>query len=278
MSDESLAEPDYQRSNHRHGPVVGGAPFEAGGDPTPLLEPVDAPLDHVASPVDVSIDGGLAPGRARSPRPLVDAIGNDMRNVPAAQESTAPLVGVALVGDEEVVPLARPTPPCGHGTRIASSKASSWVLSWRSPGVRTTASGRPLPPQARCSLVVSPRSCARVPRPSVRPLLTRPRRMLVRAYDRAVDAHLPDHCSDRIGLGLDVGEQAVPRPVPLPAHEPRVDGPPGTIPLAQVAPGRSSTPLAEDAVERRAMIVGGMTGTRSSRRERGREEMPLPIG
>ena len=43
-----------------------------------------------------------------------------------------------------------------RGTRIASSTASSWVLSWLWPPVRTNESGLPFPSHERCSLVEKP--------------------------------------------------------------------------------------------------------------------------
>jgi hypothetical protein len=48
----------------------------------------------------------------------------------------------------------RPAPT--RGTLIASSTASSCMLSWRCPAVTTIESGRPLPSQARWILLVSP--------------------------------------------------------------------------------------------------------------------------
>jgi hypothetical protein len=46
--------------------------------------------------------------------------------------------------------------PLSRGTRVPSNTGPSWVLSWRWPGVIAIESGRPLPSQARWTLVVSP--------------------------------------------------------------------------------------------------------------------------
>jgi hypothetical protein len=64
-------------------------------------------------------------------------------------------LAVAPVGQEVLGALARPSLPF-LGTRMASSTAQSCVPSLRCPGVTITDRGRPLPSQARCTLVEKP--------------------------------------------------------------------------------------------------------------------------
>src|SRR5215204_3353682 len=52
-------EPEQDRGQREHPQVVGGPLLVAGGDPAPLLEPVDQPLDHVALPVGLPIEGPI---------------------------------------------------------------------------------------------------------------------------------------------------------------------------------------------------------------------------
>lgn len=79
--------------------------------------------------------------------------------------------------------------------------------------------------------------------------------MLVRPDHAAVDAHLPDHLTDRIRFGLDLGEQAAPGPILLPAHKPGIHRPPRAIPLRHIAPRRARAHLKQDAVEHVAMVT-----------------------
>lgn len=141
--------------------------------------------------------------------------------------------------------------------------------------VRTTGGGWPLP-SARCSLVVSPPRL----RPSASsvhpPLVTRSGCMLVRTHGRAIYAHLPDHVSDRVGCGLNVGQQRVPRPISLPALKSRADGPSGTISLGQVAPRRPGPQLPEGAVDDLTVVTPRLPSPPVRRQQR-RQFCPCSI-
>ena len=151
MSDGSC-EPQQQADDDDAGAVVGGVLVVAGGDPAPLLEPADTPLDHVAALVVLRLVAARPPRAAL----LVTAGGDGVGDAASAQQPPAGRVAVAPVGDQVPRPLAWPARPPGRGTPIWSSSRASWVDSWRSPALTTMPSGRPRPSQARCSLLVSP--------------------------------------------------------------------------------------------------------------------------
>ena len=73
--------------------------------------------------------------------------------------------------------------------------------------------------------------------------------MLVGSNRGVVGAPLPDHFADGVRLGLDVGEEAVPRPVSPPADEAGGARPPRPVPLRQVAPRHSGPQPAQDAAD-----------------------------
>jgi hypothetical protein len=146
---------------------------------------------------------------------------------------------------------------------MASSTASSCVLSWRWPAVTMTESGRPFPSQEKCTLLVNP--------PRLRPiassggwqipffvsmarLATRACGVLVGAGDGAVHAHLPLQVAHRIGFALRVGQQAIPGAVAPPTHETVVAGLPWAVAGWQVAPGRAGPKPPEDAAYDLAMV------------------------
>lgn len=85
-----MAEPDHQRGDDDHRPVVGAALLEARRDPEPLREPVDAALYDVALPGGLLAVDGFAARCTRPSRPLVDAFRN--RGPHAAR---VPVVGSA---------------------------------------------------------------------------------------------------------------------------------------------------------------------------------------
>lgn len=156
----------------------------------------------------------------------------------------------------------RPRPP-GRGTRIPAKTGSNWVLSWRCPGVITTESGRPLPSQARCTLLVSPPRLR--PSPSSGGRWTRfcvgltrltpgTTSMLMGAGRRAIDTHLPDNLAHRIRAGLHVRQNAVPGPISPPTIQAVRARLPRPVALRQIAPGRYGPQFPQDTVNHCAMI------------------------
>jgi hypothetical protein len=134
LSDESRVEPDDDGSDHDHRPIVGGALFVAGSQAPPLLEAVDAALDHVAACVGRLVEGERATWPFVASHPLIAALGNGVRDVPLAQEPPTARVAVAFVSDDAIRPSARPSPPTGaghadalkHGCQLGAVMALSW--------------------------------------------------------------------------------------------------------------------------------------------------------
>src|SRR5437899_1076263 len=135
---------------------------------------------------------------------------------------------------------------------MPSSTGTSCVLSCRWPAVSTTASGRPRPSAARCSLVVKPprlrpsASSAATTSPffrggrrlGLRRRVARPRRVLVGADDGAVNRdHRPHHRALGLGFALQGLEHPLPDALAPPAEQAIVAGFPLPIPLRQIPPG-----------------------------------------
>jgi hypothetical protein len=153
---DGSCQPQQQADDDHRSAVVDRPLVEAGGDAAPLPEPVHAPLNHVPLPVTDRVKGGWPP----RPATLVDPGRDGVADAATTQQPPAGPIAVAAIGEQMVRRLrGRPRRP-GRGIRMPSSSGWSWVLSWRCPPVRVTASGRPLPSTAKCSLVVSPPRCA----------------------------------------------------------------------------------------------------------------------
>lgn len=91
------------------GQVDGRGLLVAGGDSSPLLEAVDAPLDGVALLVCLAVKGGRAPASAASPRPvdvLVRPDRDDSPDATAAQVPADRAGRIRLVGQDHVRPCA----------------------------------------------------------------------------------------------------------------------------------------------------------------------------
>ena len=99
MSGDLCGQPDHQRGDDHHSPVVDRPLLIAGGDPAPLFEPVHAPLNYVASPVDVRIEAPLATRVPRALISLVAPLGNRVRDAKLSQHLPTARGRVALVGD-----------------------------------------------------------------------------------------------------------------------------------------------------------------------------------
>src|SRR5690242_15890719 len=77
-------EPDSRGGDDHHRPVVDRALLVAGGQPTPLFEPIDAALHDVAPRVDGLVEDQRASRSSRSPGALIAALGDGVRDPPAA--------------------------------------------------------------------------------------------------------------------------------------------------------------------------------------------------
>ena len=94
---------DHQRGDYHRSPVVESPLLVARGYPAPLLEPVYAPLDHVAPAVGRAVELWWPTPTALA---LVLKLGDDVWDAPAPQQPTAGREAIAPVGDEAFRPLA----------------------------------------------------------------------------------------------------------------------------------------------------------------------------
>jgi hypothetical protein len=81
-----------------------------------------------------------------------------------------------------------------------------------------------------------------------------------------------------IGLGLHRRQELTPEACWLPALEATGHGAPGAIPLRQIAPGSVGPKNPQDAMEDRAMVMGGAPSLRFLGWEQGLEPLPLAVG
>jgi hypothetical protein len=85
--------------------------------------------------------------------------------------------------------------------------------------------------------------------PSADPPFPRPRDVLVSPADGGIDVDVPGDQALHVGLGLELGEDSLPGPIPLPAPEQVVHPAPGPIPPRDIpprGPGPGSPPHADD--------------------------------
>ena len=199
-----------------------------------------------------------------------------MRDTPPSQQAPARIAGVAAVGEQPLGALARRTGVPSRSRRAdrverLPQQRRLVALPRRSPGPRADGPFRPRRDEPwskiRAGLAPPPR-----PAGSANPFFvasSRPRapacRVLVGAHHGRVQAHVLLHLSDRVGLGLGEGQQAVPGAVPAPADESVVAGLPGAVALGQIPPGRPCPELPEDAVHYLAVVAPSPAG-------------PAPIG
>ena len=167
-----ICEPDDGGDEDEAGAVDGGAFGVAGGQVTPLLEPAEAPFHDVALLVGDLVEvrwpaaAGAFGGAAGD---LVGALGDGVADAAAAQGRAGGVMGVALVGQQQVRALARP-PAAAARTAMASRTGSRCGLSPACPPLSSTDSGRPRPSTARWILVLSPPATGPAPpRPLQRP-------------------------------------------------------------------------------------------------------------
>lgn len=103
--------------------------------------------------------------------------------------------------------------------------------------------------------------------------------MLVRTDDGAIK-HMdrPIQIAGGVGGGLEGRQDLIPDAGLPPAVEATGDGPPGAIPLRQIAPRRASAQNPENSIDDRAMITIGPAGRWFLRREQRLELLPLRGG
>jgi hypothetical protein len=82
--------------------------------------------------------------------------------------------------------------------------------------------------------------------------------MLMRSDDGAIDqVHRPLQLASGLGLLLQGREEVREDAGALPAVEAARDGAPRTIPFGPISPGSASTEDPEEAIEDRAVVMGG---------------------
>ena len=113
VADELRVEPEDDGGENKHCAIIDRALLISGGDPTPLFEPIDAALHHVATGRDgfVKEEG---PSWSNCPlRTLVVSLGNGVLDLPLAQPPSTARIAVAFVGDEPIRASAWSPPPGG---------------------------------------------------------------------------------------------------------------------------------------------------------------------
>jgi hypothetical protein len=98
----SRVKPEDDGGQDQHGPIVDGAFLVTRRQATPLFEPIDAALHHVAPRVDDRIEDERTAWSRRPLRPLVASLGDGVLDLPLPQQAPTAWVTVALVGDEVV--------------------------------------------------------------------------------------------------------------------------------------------------------------------------------
>lgn len=116
----SRFEPEDDGGNDDHRPVVDRTLLVAGGQSTPLFEPVDTALDYIATGVDRPIENQWTTSPRRTARLLITSFRNRVRDLPLAQQATTARIAVPFVSDEPVRTSPRTPPP----TRSWNANAS----------------------------------------------------------------------------------------------------------------------------------------------------------
>src|SRR5262249_19349418 len=106
----------------------------AGGQPAPLLEPIDAALHDVAPRVEGLVKGQRTPPLRRAPRPLIPSLRNQVRDLSRTEQPTAAWVAVALIGNDTVWSGPGPSPSVGGGDAKARAPGPLWRAVGASPG------------------------------------------------------------------------------------------------------------------------------------------------
>lgn len=100
MPDESTFEPKDNGRQDEHRAVIERPLLITRSQAAPLLEPIDAALDDVATGIDGCVEDERTP-RARCPLgSLVTPLGNGVFDLSLAQHAPTARIAIALVGDE----------------------------------------------------------------------------------------------------------------------------------------------------------------------------------
>ena len=110
LPEVALFKPDDDGGDDHHCAIVGGALLVTGGQPTPLLQAIDAALDHVAPRVDRLIEGERPTRSAGALRSLIAALRDGVRDLPLSEQQATARVAVAFVGDEPIRARTRTSP------------------------------------------------------------------------------------------------------------------------------------------------------------------------
>lgn len=113
MSDESRLKPDDDGGDNDHRPIVDGALLVAGGESTPLFEPIDTAFDDVAPGRGRPVERQRASWPGRPLGALVTALRDRMRDLPRPQEPPTAEIAVAFVRNHSVGPGAGSSPSAG---------------------------------------------------------------------------------------------------------------------------------------------------------------------
>lgn len=97
----------------------------------------------------------------------------------------------------------------------------------------------------------------------------------MRPHDGGVDRDVPVDLTRRIGGGLDLLEQTLPRPVTRPQPVPFIDGLPQAEPFGQVTPLNTGPDPVQNPVDHLPMIPPPATTPVADRQER---PQPFPLG
>jgi hypothetical protein len=98
----SHVQPDDDCSEDDHGAIIDGTFFIACSQPAPLLQPIDAALDHVAPGVDRRVEDQRTPWLGIALCPLITTLWDSVRNLSCPQQPTTARVAVALISDDAI--------------------------------------------------------------------------------------------------------------------------------------------------------------------------------
>lgn len=92
--------------------------------------------------------------------------------------------------------------------------------------------------------------------------------MLMRTHDGGVDRNVPVHVTGRVGRGLNLLQQPLPRPVRRPLPMTFIDGLPWPEPLGKITPVHPGSHPVQDPVDHLPMVSPPATPVVADRQER----------
>jgi hypothetical protein len=111
VADESGVKPEDDRGQDEHGAIVDRALLVAGRQPTPLFEPIDAALHHVAPRIDRLVEDQWTPAPSRSTLSLIAPLWNGVLDLSLAQHAPTAGITIAFVSDEAIGTRPRSSAP-----------------------------------------------------------------------------------------------------------------------------------------------------------------------